>query len=249
MKKWFILLLLLFTISLCPDISVNAYMIDNICPNPFAERTKVTIRFMTNGGKPIKELNYCSNCGSGSFDLPIPVREGYTFDGWYADIALTKKVNNNFIKNIDGQNITIIPDKAGCNVNSGYTYLYAKWEQSSDSDIIINFNTGISDKIDSLKICSTCSKSNISLPVLSKEGYVFLGWYKEAELINKVDIKNNKSEDIYEKLVLETKVDDNNIKYRYATLYAGWVEENEVKYLIVDEVDKNISIINDLMNR
>lgn len=35
----------------------------------------------------------------------------------------------------------------------------------------------------------------------------------------------------------------------YGTLYAGWVEEAEVEYLIVDEVDKNISIINDLINR
>lgn len=249
MRKWFILLLISFTIILCPNTLVKAFMIDNICSNPFAEKTKVTIEFMTNGGSQIKELNYCSSCGSGSFDLPIPVREGYTFGGWYADISLTKKVNNHFIKSIDGQSITIIPDNVGCNVNSGHTYLYAKWEKTLDIDIIINFNTGTSDKVDSLSICSTCSKSNISLPVLTKEGYVFLGWYAESELINKVDIKNNKSNDIYEKLVLEAKVNGDYPERRYGTLYAGWVEEAEIEYLIVDEVDKNISIINDLINR
>lgn len=249
MRKCFILLLIIFIISIYPNTLVNASILDNICSNPFTEKAKVTIEFMTNGGSRIKELNYCSSCGSGSFDLPVPVREGYTFGGWYSDISLTKKVNNHFIKSIDGEDITIIPDNGGCNVNSGHAYLYAKWEKTSDIDITINFNTSTSDKVEPLNICSTCSKSSVSLPVLTKDGYVFLGWYAESELINKVDITNNKSKDIYEKLVLQAKVNENYPERSYSTLYARWVELNEIEYLIVDEVDRNISIVNDLMNR
>lgn len=249
MKKIFILLWISILLVIFPSCIIDALMIDNICANPLADKTRVTIKFVTNSNNQIKDLNYCSNCGSGSFDLPVPIRDGYTFGGWYADMNLTKKVNNKFIKNIDGEVITIIPSVAGCNVKNGYTYLYAKWDKQEDIDITINFNTGSDEKIEPINICSTCLESEINLPILHKEGYVFLGWYQEAELINKVNIKNNKSKDIYEKIVLETKTDNGTSTHQYGTLYARWIEQGELKYLIIDEVDKRISIMNDLMNR
>ncbi len=249
MKKSFILLLITLLISMFSDCYADAFMIDNVCSNPFSDKTRVVIKFETNGGPKINDLNYCSSCGTGSFNLPIPVRAGYTFEGWYTDIGLTKKVNNKFIKSIDGKALTIIPDGTGCNVRTGYTHLYAKWEKNVDIDITLTLNTGINDKVEYINICSTCLESDITLPALQKDGYVLVGWYAEPELINKVNIQNNKSKDIYEKLTLETNVNKDYPDRRYGVIYAGWIEKNELKYLIVDEVDKTISIINDFMNR
>jgi len=48
---------------------------------------KITIAFETNGGKEIKEL--VIDAKSTDINLPEPVKEGFTSDGWFFDEALT----------------------------------------------------------------------------------------------------------------------------------------------------------------
>ncbi|WPK10302.1 putative Ig domain-containing protein [Lysinibacillus louembei] len=49
----------------------------------------LTITLHTNGGTAIApiDINYNTKVG----DLPVPIREGYRFEGWYQDEALTKR--------------------------------------------------------------------------------------------------------------------------------------------------------------
>ncbi|WP_081797020.1 InlB B-repeat-containing protein [Bacillus ndiopicus] len=56
--------------------------------NDYSPPTKVTITLQTNGGTALKPIEIPYNTKIS--DIPSPTREGYRFDGWYQDEALTK---------------------------------------------------------------------------------------------------------------------------------------------------------------
>ena len=59
-------------------------------------------------------------------ELPVPIRKGYSFDGWYYDKDLTKKID--FTNTID---FSPIPeyDKHKCHVGYKDIEIYAKWNK------------------------------------------------------------------------------------------------------------------------
>jgi uncharacterized repeat protein (TIGR02543 family) len=67
-----------------------------------------TVTFEVNGGEPIQPIIVEANV---VFSPPTPVREGYTFDGWFTNSTLTTRYRENSTVT---QNIT----------------LYAKWIQN-----------------------------------------------------------------------------------------------------------------------
>lgn len=56
-------------------------------------------------------------------DLPIPSRDGYSFDGWYYDKEFTKKIE--FTNSIDFKPIPKYED--GCQMGFEDIKIYAKW--------------------------------------------------------------------------------------------------------------------------
>ncbi|MBQ2613906.1 MAG: S-layer homology domain-containing protein [Clostridia bacterium] len=67
-----------------------------------------TVKFVTNGGDAIKDMSVKANATIGS--VPTPVKEGYTFVGWYTDKALTTPFDQSAV------------------IKKAVT-LYAKWEK------------------------------------------------------------------------------------------------------------------------
>ena len=65
------------------------------CPKAVGVGTYI-INYESNGGEKIEKQTVCKTCADAKneFQLPTPKKDGYTFDGWYADEALTKKVSN-----------------------------------------------------------------------------------------------------------------------------------------------------------
>ncbi|WP_342472656.1 InlB B-repeat-containing protein [Metasolibacillus sp. FSL H7-0170] len=57
--------------------------------NYYSPPTKVRITLHANGGTAIAPIDISSHTKVG--DLPVPIREGYRFEGWYQDEALTKR--------------------------------------------------------------------------------------------------------------------------------------------------------------
>ncbi|MGG2053615.1 InlB B-repeat-containing protein [Lysinibacillus pakistanensis] len=55
--------------------------------NDFSPPAPVKITFHTNGGTTLAPIEIAYN--TKAKDLPIPTREGFRFDGWYQDVALT----------------------------------------------------------------------------------------------------------------------------------------------------------------
>lgn len=117
------------------------------------------VTFNANGGTTStenKNVTYASTYGA----LPIPVKEGYSFKGWYTAPS-------------GGTQITA----ASKVTNSGNHTLYAVWEQVAYT-IEYNLNNGIGD-IDS-QTYNYGTTASISSVIPQREGYRFLGWASSA---------------------------------------------------------------------
>ena len=94
---------------------------------------------------------------SSTYTLPTPVKEGYVFVGWYDN------------PNGTGNKITSIP--AGWKGK-----LYAIWEEEAPADVKWVLNGGSV----SVTLPKEITGSAYTIPTPTKTGYVFLGWYDNA---------------------------------------------------------------------
>ena len=92
-----------------------------------------------------------------TFNLPTPVRDGYTFRGWFD--------NSDF----DGYVLTTIP--AGWEGT-----LYAKWTADAPKTVIFWVLNGGTTKV----TLPNYVTDTYILPTLTREGYQFAGWYDNA---------------------------------------------------------------------
>ena len=147
-----------------------------------------TIDYNTNGG-----INNSDNItkikSDEEFVLKQPKRPGYDFDGWFADDKFNEKVTK----------ISVGTTK---NIS-----LYAKWCVQT-SEIHYNLAGGINAEENPNTFTI---EDELTLYSPKKEGYIFDGWYKEKECINKWDFE-------IDTVKLEENIEE--IK-----LYAKWIEE------------------------
>ena len=92
-----------------------------------------------------------------TYTLPTPVKEGYVFVGWYDNANGT------------GNKLTSIP--AGWKGK-----LYAMWEEESPADVQWQLNGGTV----AVTLPKEITGAAYTLPTPTKTGYVFLGWYDNA---------------------------------------------------------------------
>lgn len=81
--------------------------------------------FETNGGEHLDLMRVCIACSPDSYSsLPIPIKNGHKFLGWYYDEKLTEKVEVTSTLNIEP-----IPDyKDECIIGYKDITLYASWD-------------------------------------------------------------------------------------------------------------------------
>lgn len=124
--------------------------------------TAYVITFETNGGAAIDAVTV--NAGE-STELPVPLKEGYSFDGWFADKAFT------------GQPLDKIytPKKNET--------LYAKWTKKEIQTVeyLVIFETNGGGNIDEMKVKEGDSivLPTPTAPLNSK--LVFAGWYNNED--------------------------------------------------------------------
>jgi len=131
-----------------------------------------------------------------------PTKQGYTFAGWYKDKELSEAWD--FKKDIVIKNIT----------------LYAKWKKNNNSEWGVGGSGGSSGSVPSYTITFDSNGGSEVPPVKvkegellqtqptpTKEGYIFIGWYKDAAFTEAWDFsKDVVTEDL--------------------TLYARWMKED-----------------------
>lgn len=157
------------------SFALGSLFVLSSCQNQNKDKTKVEIVFRSNGGTSYHNI---SGYAGETIELPTPEKEGYEFKGWYDNSKFAGEALEDIYTIDVGRN------------------LYAKWEAYAGT-IKFESNGGTSYfDID-------FEAQKVELPVPEKEGYLFKGWYDNADF----------SGNVYEGIILPT---DN------LTLYASW---------------------------
>ncbi len=133
---------------------------------------KYKIMYEVNGGSNNADNPSIYDYTTAEVMLRNPTKEGYTFEGWYADAAFS-------------QGITKISG-----VNIGDLMLYAKWKKNVDPTPAINTSTiksytytvkfdgngATSGKVKTLTNRKSGVKYNMPTNSYKRKGYVFVGW-------------------------------------------------------------------------
>ena len=95
--------------------------------------------------------------------LYSPTRNGYTFEGWYCDFECT---------------IEWVPMELG-------DVIYAKWKKNEPTTYRVTFNSNCAYVSDYSYVYDT-TIGNWHFPTMSREGYVFTGWYWDSACTQEV---------------------------------------------------------------
>ena len=115
-----------------------------------------SINFNSNGGSLVEPI--IQNYETTILEPTNPIKDGYTFGGWYSDSNLTKAY---IWGTMPAQNIT----------------LYAKWNIVSYS---IDYALDDGENHSTNPIFYTIETTSITLGSPTKEGYTFNGWYTDS---------------------------------------------------------------------
>ena len=159
------------------------------------EIKKYTITYNTNGGNKI-EPNMIE-FGSNITNLPTPTKTGYTFEKWTLNKTVQAPPTTMPAKNIT---------------------LKANWKQN---EYTITFNTNGGNEIS--QITENYNEEIEDTPVPIKNGYKFVGWYKDKNLTELYTFGKMPAENI--------------------TLYAKWSANENIIYYVTNggELDKTSS--------
>ena len=139
-------------------------------------KTKYTITYNLNGGTNSSKNPSYYYVNSSTITLQTPIREGYTFAGWYKESTYNTKVTS-ITKGSTG-NIT----------------LYAKWDANTYT-IVFNGNSATSGTMSSLTDRKYGTTYTLTSNAYKKTGYKFIGWNTESDgsgtiYADKANIKN-----------------------------------------------------------
>ncbi len=118
--------------SFSPFVLVYKEKVGTVDPGdptyPGSEDDDYTLHYVTNGGKHLSTETRGQSWTKDYEDLPVPVREGYTFEGWYWDLRLTQRVTGDV------------------KVDKSMVTLYAKWSGDEKQPV----DTGVSRWLDTV---------------------------------------------------------------------------------------------------
>lgn len=121
--------------------------------------SKPTVTYNPNGGSQVSSLRLIP--GMNAFITGTTTRDGFIFDGWFKDEALTVP--------FDFANEVILVD----------TTIYAKWTEIEKFTVTFNSNGGSAVS----PFTEVLDGSTILAPTApSRDGFTFAGWYKDVEL-------------------------------------------------------------------
>ncbi len=159
--------------------------------------TLYTITYNTDGGDlPTTAVKQFEE--NEKVTLPTPTKEGYNFIGWYE--------NNQLVLSVTNKNYNLV----------------AKWEEIVIIPTIytINYDTD-GGVLPTTAVKQFEENEKVTLPTPTKEGYNFIGWYENNELVSSISNKNYnlvaKWEEIPTKTTIEYILGDGVLLTNYDT--------------------------------
>lgn len=126
--------------------------------------TTVTVTFDPNGGTLADaDKTMTVTVGTAYGQLPVPTRSGYTFEGWF------NAANNQ------------ITAPTTVTVSSNHT-LTAKWKKLETKTVTVTFDA-TPGLVDTHSKTVTVGEKYGTLPIASRGGYKFLGWYDDTDTL------------------------------------------------------------------
>ena len=237
MKKTYKILLLIF-------IALLSLSIFSAC----TEGVQLKLYFDSNGGNEIAPLQISGL--SSNINLQDPIKEGYTFDGWYWD-------NETFENPFTINSIQDVP-------LSEKMMLYAKWIPNDDevdnneNNPDDNNNQGNSTDEETFSIHFDTNGGNqieekiikkdeeIILPENPKKnGLIFLGWFDE-NLQREIDIDSiNSDTTIYAKWIRDTYLTERN-EYLSSLGVDTCILDEELYRILTGDYISNVSYVNNI---
>ncbi len=152
----------LYVLNITPDPSFKM-MAPTVYQVIFGELRGVeraTLVFHENGGSEVQDITKPESAYLGI--LPIPERTGYSFDGWYTD---------------DGTFQNLYQEK---HMPQGGDEVYAKWAANRNT---VTFHVNGGNELTEEQQTKTViyDDSYGSLPIPTRSGYAFIGWFTTAE--------------------------------------------------------------------
>ncbi len=143
------------------DIRINGYKTEKDSTDERILKAVITprVKYNKDGGSIDNEGSYTVYNEGTSLTLPVPTKDGYNFAGWYDNAELT------------GSAVTEIGT-----TETGDKEYWAKWE-TADYTVTLNVNGGVLSNNLTVYNFGT----GAALPVPSKDGYNFAGWFDNAE--------------------------------------------------------------------
>ena len=207
-----------------------------MCAFSMCYKTIKNVTFNTNGGSKIEKATV-NILDKKVHKIPESKKDGYVFDGWYYDSALTKKVETSYLEELK---YTPKYDEYGCPIDNGCEEnidIYAKWtidmsnmcvvSNCAKTTKIITFNTNGGNKIEKMTV-NIFDKNPHKIPKPTKSGYTFAGWYYDSGLTKKVDVTY--LEDIKYELKYDEKGCPINTGCKaYVDVFAKWTKKEITK--------------------
>ena len=116
---------LTFEVEVLSEITeavINTAYVNDIPTETIPTQVESLIKFESNGGTSVGSMNGYTGDVIENREMPTTTREGYTFDGWYAEPELTNKVET-------------LPEK----YPAGTTTYYAKWTANTDTKYTVEY--------------------------------------------------------------------------------------------------------------
>lgn len=126
------------------------------------EKKQYTIKYELNGGTVVKSNKRTYYYDTKTFKFSAPVREGYTFKGWYTESNFKNKITQ---------------VKKGTRKNYK---LYAKWSLNK-YNIQFKGNGSTSGKMTAMESCKYDREYTLPANGFKKKGYIFIGWSTSAD--------------------------------------------------------------------
>ena len=205
------------------------------CPNVI---NTLVISFNTDEGTELEDYRICLTCDEEKIEVPKPEKDGKNFVGWYTDESLEHEVILNGLNTdieISQFNVSIDKNEDGCDSDVAKTILYARYEDATCKTpdvgfIDMNFVPGDEfGEIEDVKKCLECDEDYYDLPILKKKGYIFAGWYIDADYSRLVSRKINVNNAVKYMNVTRDFVDGCSTDTVSTILYARWIPEKDVK--------------------